>query len=87
VLAGTNYLFTVLASGAAPLTYTWKFNQTILASGTTNTLFLSNVQRTNTGWYAVTVSNHLGIVRSAPAQLQVLVPPNPPSGARTRCTW
>ncbi len=80
VLAGTNAVFTVAASGNTPLFYQWTFNSTNLAnsthfSGATNaTLTVSNVVVGDAGNYQCTVTNTHGSATSSNATLTVLVP-------------
>ena len=73
---GTNASFFALASGTAPLSYQWMFNETNLVAGATNTsLVVSNVQHDNAGGYSIIVSNSAGMATSTVAQLTVLSPP------------
>ena len=74
VIAGTNVSFNVTATGTAPLSYSWKFNTIAIASATTSSLQLTNVQTTNSGTYSVTVNNSAGST-NASATLTVLMPP------------
>jgi hypothetical protein len=81
VALGGTASFTVTAVGSAPLSYQWRHNGTPLADGSgvsgtaTPTLTLSGVQSAQAGAYSVTVSNDLGGVISAAAQLTVVIPP------------
>lgn len=81
ILAGSNAIFTVVASGQTPLLYQWSFNGTNLSSNarisgaTSDTLTLSNVAAGDAGIYQVTVSNMHGSVTSSNAALTVLLPP------------
>jgi Pro-kumamolisin, activation domain/Concanavalin A-like lectin/glucanases superfamily/Immunoglobulin domain/Bacterial Ig domain/Immunoglobulin I-set domain/Viral BACON domain len=75
---GNTATFSVGASGTAPLSYQWRFNQSnILANATaTNaTLVLTNVQAASAGSYSVVVSNFFGSTNSSNAVLTVLFPP------------
>jgi len=78
VRQGSNAVFTVTATGTAPLSYRWLLNRTNFLAGATNaTLTLTNVQLTNTGnYYSVVVTNVVGSVTSSNAVLTVLVPPS-----------
>ena len=67
VLAGATVTFNVTASGAAPLNYQWRFNNTNLAGTTSASLVLSAVQPISAGLYSVVVSNVAGSVTSTPA--------------------
>lgn len=74
--AGQSAVFSVTATGTAPLIYRWFFNTTnLLAGANGSSLTLPNVQITNAGTYTVLVSNLAGIVASAPATLAVQSPP------------
>ena len=80
-VAGSNAVFTVVASGKAPLHYHWSFRGTNLMdsahiSGATNTtLTVSNVIASDTGNYQVVVTNSHGSATSSNAILTVLIPP------------
>jgi PelA/Pel-15E family pectate lyase len=76
---GQNAVFNVAASGTAPLTYDWYFNtNTLLASGPSATLTITNAQLTNSGTISVTVSNLAGITNSQFAALTVTNSTEPP---------
>jgi poly(3-hydroxybutyrate) depolymerase len=66
---GGSATFSVGASGAAPLTYQWRWNTNLLAGQTTRTLLLTNLQLTQLGQYSVVVSNFIGSVTSQVAGL------------------
>jgi hypothetical protein len=74
---GANAIFTVSATGTAPLWYQWFYNQTnLLVSGTNySSLSLTNVQSSDAGNYSVIVSNAYNSVTSSIATLTVIVPP------------
>lgn len=73
VSVGTDVNFSVVASGAAPLSYQWFFNTTAALSGQTGpTLHLPAVQNSNAGGYSVRVTNPGGSVTSAVATLSVV---------------
>jgi hypothetical protein len=72
VAAGTDASFTVTASGTGPLSYQWFFNRTNLVGLNSATLTLPGVQLASSGSYSVQVTNALGKVMSADAQLVVL---------------
>ena len=89
VVAGTNALFTVTATGFGTLSYQWRFNGTNISAASNTSLALTNVQPTNAGSYTVAVTNSLGSVTSAVAVLTVLVPPSitsPPASRTNECT-
>ena len=69
---GSNVTFTVTASGAAPLSYQWRFNGGVLGGATSSTLIRNNVQHTNGGVYQVTVTNPGG---QATSQAELFVRP------------
>ena len=75
VAAGSNALFTVAATGTAPLGYQWQFNGIAVAGATNTNLALDNVQTANGGSYTVVVTNSAGSATSAVAVLTVIVPP------------
>jgi hypothetical protein len=74
-IAGHSASFSVAAAGTPPLSYEWQFNGTDIAGATNSLLMLYNVQWTNSGNYAVTVSNQYGSVLSSNAWLTVIPPP------------
>ena len=78
VVAGSNAVFSVSATGDNP-GYQWYFNDTnAIVGALTPTLILSNVQTTRAGSYSVSVSNAGGSVTSSDAILTVLtMPVNP----------
>jgi uncharacterized repeat protein (TIGR01451 family) len=77
VIAGATASFQVVASGSAPLSYQWFFDQTSVLAGATNaTLTLNNVQPGSAGGYSVVVTNLAGVVTSSVATLTVLLPPS-----------
>ncbi len=78
---GSNATFSVTATGAAPLSYQWRFNSTNISGATTNPLMLTSVQFTNAGNYSVLVTNIAGSVTSAVAVLTVS---NQPPGITTQ---
>jgi hypothetical protein len=76
VLAGSNVLFTVSASGSAPLSYQWWFNATNSVTwGTNASLTVSNAQPADAGGYRAIVTNASGAATSSVAVLTVSVPP------------
>jgi uncharacterized repeat protein (TIGR03803 family) len=87
-LVGTLAIFSVSATGNAPLLYQWQENGTNLADGgniagsATPTLTLTGVTLANSGVYSVIVSNSLLAVSSSNAPL-VVVPGNVSTAAFT----
>jgi alpha-tubulin suppressor-like RCC1 family protein len=80
---GTNVVFTANFSGLAPDSYQWTFNGTNLVGATNASLALNNVLDSQSGVYAVVVSNLFGVVVSSNASLTVVpwiapnISPNP----------
>ena len=77
IWVGGTATFSVTASGTAPLSYQWKFNNTPIAGATSNSFTKANAQTTDAGNYSVTVTNALGSVTSQSAMLIVNIPPAP----------
>ncbi len=71
VYAGTPVTLSTLVSGSAPLSYQWVWNGTNLPTATSSTLVFANPQVSNSGAYALVVSNAYGMVTSAVATLTV----------------
>jgi DNA/RNA endonuclease G (NUC1) len=63
--------FSVVASGAAPLAYQWQKDDGPIVGATNSSLVISNVQASDAGAYDVVVSNSVGSVVSAAANLVV----------------
>jgi len=78
VRVGSNAVFTVVASGEAPLGYRWSFNGTNLTDGAhiggaaSARLTITNVIAADAGDYRVVVKNHQGRATSSNATLTVL---------------
>jgi hypothetical protein len=60
VVAGTNVVFTVVASGTPPFTYQWRRNGTDLPGATSSSLTLTNVRPNQVGTYSVVVAGGYG---------------------------
>jgi hypothetical protein len=73
--AGATVSFSVLASGAQPLSYQWRLNGTNLTAASGASLALANVQPSTSGGYSVVVTNISGSVTSRVATLTVPGPP------------
>jgi hypothetical protein len=71
VIAGANALFSVTATGTAPLTYQWRFNGANIVGATSANFNRTNAQVGNAGSYSVVVGNSMNAVTSAPAVLTV----------------
>src|SRR5207249_7762650 len=76
VNAKSDVIFTVQATGSAPLSYQWFFGVNAISGATDTSLLLTNVSSADSGTYTVQVSNPFGST-SASATLTVT---NPPSG-------
>jgi hypothetical protein len=74
---GTNAMFTVTATGSAPLSYQWQFGGVSLP-GRTNFVLAFPAQLTNSGIYRCVVSNPLGVAISPEAVLNVTLPTSGP---------
>ncbi|MDB6019488.1 MAG: C-terminal target protein, partial [Pedosphaera sp.] len=75
VSQGSNATFNVTATGTAPLTYQWQFNNGNIAGATNTSYTRTNLQSADAGNYQVVVTNIAGSVTSPPATLTVNVPP------------
>jgi hypothetical protein len=73
---GERVEFSVVAAGAAPLSYRWLFNDAPLADQTATNLVFAGVQMTNAGSYRVQVTNLVSVALSDSAVLTVLAPPS-----------
>ena len=75
VAVGSTLTLTAIATGPGPLGFQWLHNGTNIIGATNTTLVLTNVSKSATGAYTISVSNSGGSVTSAPVQVQVLAPP------------
>lgn len=76
VMSGNTAVISVVASGRAPLFYSWFLNGTNIAFTSTNQIFIPHFQPANSGLYSVTVTNGFGSVASSNAAVTAsLVPP------------
>jgi len=75
VPAGSNATFNVVVSGTAPLAYQWRFFGTNLVGATGSSFTRTNAQAAHAGDYSVVVTNSLGSVTSAVAQLTISAAP------------
>jgi hypothetical protein len=80
VTIGQNATFNVVAGGAPPLQYQWRFNSVALAGATGSTLSFT-VGSASGGSYSVVVANTFGSVTSTDAVLEVNYPPVADAGA------
>jgi len=83
VFAGQDAVFSVIAGGDGPFTYSWRKGSTALPAQTNFSLRLANVRSSDAGGYSVLVSNSGGKITSATAQLVV----KQPSFAAWSETW
>jgi len=74
VTLGNRAAFSVVASGAIPLTYQWRKDGAPLLNQTSSTLVIAVANLSDIGSYDVVVSNVSGSVTSTPAELTVNVP-------------
>jgi hypothetical protein len=77
VNAGGTATFTVAATGSQPMSYQWSFDGIPIDNATNSVFTLEDVQSTNDGVYAVTLTNPYESVMSSNAVLTV--PTYPPS--------
>lgn len=69
---GNSVTFTVVATGAQPLQYQWRFNGANASGATESAFTLSDIDDSDEGTYVVVLSNSVGSVTSTPAQLTML---------------
>jgi len=75
-IVGTNFTFSVSASGSLPFTYQWFYNtNTLINEATNSSLVLTNIQFNQSGTYSVIVSNAYGMTNSSYAVLTLSYPP------------
>ncbi|MDD5673049.1 MAG: FISUMP domain-containing protein [Chitinivibrionales bacterium] len=71
ILLGQSVTFSITASGTPAPTYQWRFNGAIISGATSVSYGITNVQPTNSGTYAVVVTNSVSRVTSNGAILIV----------------
>ena len=76
VIAGSNAVFWVAATGTAPLNYQWRYNGANIPGAINSTNNIPNAQPANAGSYSVVVSNVAGAITSTVAVLTVNVTPS-----------
>jgi hypothetical protein len=74
VAPGAASVFTVTASGTAPIGYQWQKDGVNLAGGTQQSFTISSASLVDEGSYTVVVSNQAGTVSSSIARLAVVSP-------------
>ncbi len=67
--------FSVIATGAPPLSYQWNLGGAALEGKTNSSISISNAQPADAGGYQVIVSNTGGSVTSMVANLMLILPP------------
>lgn len=73
---GQGALFSVTASGSAPLLYQWYFNtNTLVLDATNSSHLISSVTSNDAGGYSVVIANAAGSVTSRVAQLTIAAAP------------
>jgi hypothetical protein len=87
VVVSNSALFAVVAGGTTPLNYQWDFNGTNILGATNSSLLLTNVQFSQTGAYAVTITNNYGSAASSNAILTVNPPPSCDSAPSGLVAW
>ena len=71
-LIGSNFTFSVTATGTDPLNYQWQFYGTNIIDANSTNLIRTNLSLADSGVYSVVVSNFLGSVTSSVASLNVV---------------
>jgi hypothetical protein len=71
VALGGTAVFSVIATGAPPLSYRWFKDGAVLASPTNPSLVIASVTAADEGFYFAEVSNPFGTVASRPAHLSL----------------
>jgi len=74
VAVGSSVSMSVTASGSGPLSYQWRFNGVAIPGATASQYWMTSVQTSNAGTYAVVVTNAAGSVVSSSATLTVTSP-------------
>jgi endonuclease/exonuclease/phosphatase family metal-dependent hydrolase len=72
---GSNVTFSAVATGEAPLSYQWRFNENPIIGASDTTYSITNVQFSDAGNYSVIVTNDQGSVTSSLATLIVGIAP------------
>lgn len=69
--SGTTLSLSVIASGAAPLSYQWRLNTNSISGSTSSSFTSNNVQTTSSGWYDCVVTNASGSATSSIVYVQI----------------
>ena len=83
VFEGESVTISASASGVAPLSYQWRFNNADIAGATSTSLTLANVSFSAAGTYSVIVTNSFGSAMSSNCVLTV----NPAPGVLSPIAW
>mgnify|MGYP002623236090 CR=1 FL=1 len=75
--ASNMVVFTVEASGTAPLSYQWRYNGGTIPGATESSYTRLNVQPSDNGDYSVVITNIAGSATSSNATLTVVIPAKP----------
>lgn len=75
VCLGGSASFAVVSTGHSELSYQWRRNDADIPGAISSLLTISPVTATDGGYYTVVVSDDCGSLTSAPAQLNVRMPP------------
>jgi len=70
--SGNTAILNVSTLGAPPFSYQWSFNEENISGATNQSLILTNVQSSQSGIYAVQVTNAFGSILSSNATLTVI---------------
>jgi hypothetical protein len=73
--AGSNVIFSIGATGLAPLQYEWRFNGAQIAGATNSSYTVSSAQLSDQGIYGASVFNGVGLTDATNFELVVLLPP------------
>lgn len=76
LFTGQTNVLSVQANAASPLTYYWKKDGNVFASGSSSSYVLGNLQITNTGNYSIVLSNAYGMATSSIVSLTVVTTPS-----------
>ncbi|MEN6627333.1 MAG: immunoglobulin domain-containing protein [Candidatus Sumerlaeia bacterium] len=72
---GTEARFSVVGTGARPISYQWRKDGIDVPGATSSTLIMNPVSAANAGWYTCRLTNYLGQAISNGARLTVVLPP------------
>jgi hypothetical protein len=72
--AGSNHTFSIIVTGAPPMTLQWRFMGQPIPDAITDLLSITNLGRANSGFYDVVVGNASGSLTSSNARLRVIIP-------------